>query len=58
MMADELGMLPAEIRFLDKRAHNPAEALLSWLEEDPSSTVGNLYNAMVNYDMPTFADLM
>ena len=57
-MADKLGMPAAEIRFLDKRADNPAERLLSWLEKHPSSTVGNLYKAMVDYDMPVYADLM
>ena len=58
MMADKLGMPAADIRFLDKRLIDAAEGFLSWLEKHPSSTVGNLYKAMVDYELPMYADLM
>ena len=57
-MADKLGMPAADIRFLDKRLTDAAEGFLSWLEKHPSSTVGNLYKAMVDYELPMYADLM
>ena len=58
LVADKVGHSGDEIRFFDKPKCNPAEEVLSWLGERPSSTVGNLYDILVDCDMPTSADLM
>ena len=58
-LGDKLGLTLAEICYLDKRTRNPAEAVLTVLEQNaPKSTVGYLYNTLVECDMPTMADLM
>ena len=59
VMAEKLGMSGDEIRFLDNRTRNPAdEALVELVLRNPNSTVGYLYDVLVECDMPTVADLM
>lgn len=55
--ASHLGFTGDEIRYLDNRTRNPADAMLAELERKaPNSTVGNLYDALVECDMASVAE--
>ena len=59
VMADKLQFSAVEIRFLDNRAQNPAEAILVELERrNQKCTVGSLYDVLVECEMPSVADIM
>lgn len=58
MIADRLGLTPEEIRFLDKRTLNPAEAALSFVSKQRFISVGLLYDLLKESMLPTQADLL
>ena len=47
-------MTAAEIRYLDVRTRNPADALLGYCE----NSVGYLYDTLVACDLPVLADIL
>ncbi len=58
MVAERLGLSPAEIRFLEKRCRNPFEPALVHSRNQQYLNVGQLYDVLVNCGFPAFADLL
>ena len=56
LVAEELGLKPFEIRFLDKRFLNPAEGALSYVAHKRILKVGDLYDVLAACDLPLIAD--
>ena len=57
-LAEELGLAPREIRFLEKRTLNPMEAALSFITRQRFVSVGELYELLNEGDLPMLADLL
>ncbi len=58
MVAERLGMTSAEIRFLDKRLLNPADAMIGHVANLYFITVGDLYDLLVDCELPVMADVL
>ena len=58
IVAEKLGFTPQEIRFLDKRTLNPAEALIGSIANQRYLSVGELYDVLCDCDLPVVADLL
>ncbi|KAJ7375428.1 hypothetical protein OS493_002193 [Desmophyllum pertusum] len=59
LFAERLGLTPAEIGFLDKRVLNPCDAALAHsCKQGYITSVGDLYDALVDCDLPLIADLL
>ncbi|PFX13510.1 uncharacterized protein LOC111345949 [Stylophora pistillata] len=58
IFAEKLGLTPAEIRFLDKRAKNQVLEVLVHASQKDLITVGNLYDVLKDCGMPILADLL
>ncbi|CAH3116407.1 unnamed protein product [Porites lobata] len=58
LVAEKLGFTPPEIRFLDKRTLNPAEALIGYIANQRYLSVGELYDVLCDCDLPVVADLL
>ena len=59
LFAEKLGLNPAEILYLDKRVLNPCDAALAHSRNQGYVTsVGDLYDALVECDLPIIADLL
>ncbi|KAJ7350172.1 hypothetical protein OS493_038000 [Desmophyllum pertusum] len=59
LFAERLGLTPAEIGFLDKRVLNPCDAVLAHsCNQGHITSVGDLYDALVDCDLPLIADLL
>ena len=58
MVAERLGLSPAEIRFLERRCLNPFESALVHCRNQRYLTVGQLYDVLVDCGLPMFADLL
>ena len=59
VLAERLGMDHATIKFLDSPQNpNPAEEVLRYWEEKAYSTVGKLYDILVEIGCPLIADLL
>lgn len=59
LFSEKLGLTPAEIHFLDKRVMNPCDVALSHSSKQGFiRSVGDLYDALVECDFPTMADLL
>ena len=56
LVAEKLGLTPLEIRFLDNRVLNPADAALSYIAHQRLLTVGNLYDVLASCNLPLIAD--
>ena len=56
LVAEELGLNPAEIRFLDNRTRNPADVTLSYVANQRVLTVGHLYDVLAACGLPLIAD--
>ena len=56
LVAEKLGLNPEEIRYLDKRTLNPADALLSYIANKRYLTVGELYEVLCDCGVPVMAD--
>lgn len=57
-VAERLGLTPQEIRFLDKRTLNPFDAALSFIAKQRFLSVGDLYDALNDCELPVIADLL
>lgn len=58
MFAERLGLTEREIRFLDKRTLNPADAALSFVGKQRIISVGLLYDLLKESMLLTQADLL
>ena len=58
IVAEKLGFTPQEIRFLDKRTLNPADALIGYIANQRYLSVGELYDVLCDCDLPVVADLL
>ena len=59
LVAEKLGFSPEEIRFLDNRSLNPAEAMLGHIAyKYPHVTVGDIYDVLTACELPVMADLL
>ena len=58
MVAERLGLTPAEIRFLERRHINPFEVALEYSGKQQYLDVGQLYDVLVDCGFPRFADLL
>ena len=56
LVAEKLGLNLEEIRYLDKRTLNPADALLSYIANKRYLTVGELYEVLCDCGVPVMAD--
>ena len=57
-VAEKLGLRPHEIRYLDKRIPNPAEAVLCCVAQQNGLTTGNLYDVLTDCELPMLADIL
>ena len=59
VLAERLGLTPAEIRFLDRRVLNPFDAaLVHARKQGLIKNVGDLYDKLVDCKLPRLADLL
>ena len=58
VVAERLGLTPAEIRFLERRCRNPFEVALAHSRNQQYLDVGQLYDVLVDCGLPRFADLL
>ena len=58
ILAEKLGLNPAEILYLDKRTMNPCIELLSYIRSQRLIDVGTLYDALVECGFPVWADML
>ena len=58
MVAERLGLTPAEIRFLDKRCRKPFEEALIHSRNQRYWNVGQLYDVLVDCGFQSFADFL
>lgn len=57
LVAEELGLTPQEIRFLDKRTLNPLDSALAFVAKRRHITVGHLYDLLSECGFPAIDDL-
>ncbi|XP_068677290.1 uncharacterized protein [Montipora foliosa] len=57
-VAEKLGLSPKEIRYLDKRIHNPCDAALAFISQRRHITVDDLYNVLTECGYPVLADTL
>ncbi|CAH3025570.1 unnamed protein product [Porites evermanni] len=58
ILAEKLGMDNSSIKFLQGRKENPADEVLRFWEVKAGSTVGALYNILVELGYPLIADIL
>ena len=58
LLAERLCFSQMEIRFLDKRVVNPSEVVLSAVAKHRHLSVGEIYDILVDCELPAIADLM
>ena len=58
IFAEKLRLTPEEIRFLDNRTMNPADAALGYIAQKYQITVGDLYYLLTECGLPVVADLL
>jgi len=58
LVADRLGIEQTKINYFDQRSKNPADEVLKDWETKRNSTVGDLYDILVELDMPVIADTL
>ena len=58
LVAEKLGLKTNEIRYLDTRVLNPAEAALSFIARERYVTVGELYQILCDSELPVLADIL
>lgn len=57
LIAEKFGFTPDQIRFLDNRTRNPAEAMLEYIAyKYPHVTAGQLYDVLTACGVPVLAD--
>ena len=58
LLAEKLGLSPAEIRFLDNRTRNPCIEVLSHIRNQRFIDVGTLYDVLVECGLPMLAHML
>ena len=58
LLAEKLGFSPIEIRFLDKRVLNPSDVVLGAVGNHRHLSIGEIYDTLVDCELPAIADLM
>ena len=58
LLAEKLGFSQIEIRFLDKRVVNPSDVVLGAVGKHRHLSVGEIYDTLVDCELPAIADLM
>lgn len=58
LLAERLGFSQIEIRFLDKRVVNPSDVVLGAVGKHRHLSVGEIYDTLVDCELPVTADLM
>ena len=58
LVAEKLGLTPAEIRFLDKRTMNQVLEVLVFAAKKYLITVGDLYDVLKDCGLPIIADIL
>ena len=58
MIAEQLGLTPGEIRFLNGRTKNPADAALAYVSHKFIISVGLLYDLLNENRLPMLADFL
>ena len=58
LLAERLGFSQIEIRFLDKRVMNPSDVVLGAVGKHRHLSVGEIYDTLVDCELPAVADLM
>ena len=58
LVAEELGLTPQEIRYLDRRTLNPCEAVLAFISSQRDVSVGALYDGLNKCGLPVTADIL
>ena len=58
VLAERLGFSQIEIRFLDKRVVNPSDVVLGAVGNHRHLSIGEIYDTLVDCDLPAIADLM
>ena len=58
LLADRLGFSQIDIRFLDKRYPNPSDVVLGAVANRRHLSVGEIYDTLVDCELPAIADLM
>ena len=58
LLAERLGFSQIEIRFLDKRVMNPSDVILGAVGKHRHLSVGEIYDTLVDCELPAIADLM
>ena len=58
LLAERLGFSQIEIRFLDKRVMNPSDVILGAVGKHRHLSVGEIYDTLVDCELPAVADLM
>jgi len=56
LVADNLGLNSEQIRFLDNRTRNPADAVLGCIANERYLSVGELYDVLNDCELPVLAD--
>ena len=56
LVAERLGLDPDEIRYVDKRTLNPADALIGYIAHQRLLTVVELYKVLCDCGLPVIAD--
>ena len=57
-LAEKLGLSEIEIRFLDERVVNPSHVVLGAVAKHRHLSVGEIYDTLVDCELPVVADLM
>ena len=57
-LAEKLGLSQIEIRFLDERVVNPSHVVLGAVAKHRHLSVGEIYDTLVDCELPVVADLM
>ena len=58
LLAERLGFSQIEIRFLDKRVMNPSAVILDAVGKHRHLSVGEIYDTLVDCELPAVADLI
>ena len=58
LLAERLGFSQIDIRFLDKRVMNPSDVVLGAVGRHRHLSVGEIYDTLVDCELPAVADLM
>ena len=58
IVAEKLGLTSQEIRYLDRRTRNPADALFSYIANQRHLPAGEIYDILCDCGLPALADIL